>query len=700
MRRRDILAAALIAGVVSAVLALPTFDRLRGVSIDVLFWLRHLAYGQQYTTESSPAVIVALDEESYRTPPFAEKPVVLWTPQIAAVLNAVVAGGAKVVGFDMILPQSVESVARGYDRDFLVALRNAAREGKVVLGKVQHQLLPIRPFPGQSFAVGHQQNIRSSNLFRDDDEVIRSVPLTFQSDDLEAGQRTETSMAAELALRALGAKLEPAHGGRLQLAGHVLPGSDTNNIHLNFDGGGRAIPLYSFADLYACADGGHTDYFKRQFDGKIVLFGTVLDVEDRKLSSMRYMTGPEGVINVPRCTLPPMEGLHRADLFRDTIPGVIIQATAVNNLVRGDSLWSLDPTVDWSIDAVLALGAACLTLLFAPVMAGAAIVAGALAWTAVATVALRESLVLPLLDPLLGATVTFGLVLGYRFIIADRDKRLLRQSFGLYLAPSVVDQLVETRDVTVWFSDVEGFTAISESLPPGDLVALMNEYLTAMTDIVEAHGGFVDKYIGDAIVAVFGAPHDDKHHALNAVRAALACQARLAELNRDNASFKGHRLACRIGINSGQTLVGNIGSRRRFNYTVMGDAVNLASRLEGANKMYGTRILASAATAERTGTAIVWREIDRVRVKGREQPVVMFEPVAEKATISAAAADRTEVYERALAAYRARKFDAAAAGFEGLADDAPAQIFLTRARAYATAEPPDEWDGVVTLETK
>ena len=162
----------------------------------------------------------------------------------------------------------------------------------------------------------------------------------------------------------------------------------------------------------------------------------------------------------------------------------------------------------------------------------------------------------------------------------------------------------DLRDVTVWFSDVAGFTGISEKLSPGELVALMNEYLTAMTDIVEAHGGFVDKYIGDAIVAVFGAPHDDPDHALSAVRAALACQAKLSELNRDAVAFKGHRLACRIGINTGAMLVGNIGSRRRFNYTVMGDAANLASRLEGVNKMYGTRILASAATADRKSTRL------------------------------------------------------------------------------------------------
>src|SRR5262249_1407593 len=160
------------------------------------------------------------------------------------------------------------------------------------------------------------------------------------------------------------------------------------------DGGGRAIPLYSFADLSACAEAGDAAYFKRQFDGKIVLIGTMLDVEDRKLASMRYMTGPEGVPNVPRCRLASMEGLHRTDLSRDTIPGVIIQATAINNLVRGDALRELDRWAIWIIDAFLALGAAGATLAFAPVAAGASIIAGVLAWTAVTTAELSHSLVL------------------------------------------------------------------------------------------------------------------------------------------------------------------------------------------------------------------------------------------------------------------------------------------------------------------
>jgi adenylate cyclase len=261
------------------------------------------------------------------------------------------------------------------------------------------------------------------------------------------------------------------------------------------------------------------------------------------------------------------------------------------------------------------------------------------AWASAATAALQQGWSLPLFQPILAALLALILLTAYRFAIADRDKRFLRRSFALYLAPAIVDRMIaaerppdlggEQRNLTVFFSDIADFTTLSETLSPRELVALMNAYLSAMTDIVEAHGGFVDKYIGDAIVAVFGAPHDDPEHAIHAVETALECVRRLAALNADGQSFLGRRLAMRIGINTGEALVGNIGSRRRFNYTVMGDAVNLASRLQDLNKRYGTTILVSETTAAAVGGARTFRRVDRVVVKGRHAEVEVFTPADE-----------------------------------------------------------------------
>ena len=228
--------------------------------------------------------------------------------------------------------------------------------------------------------------------------------------------------------------------------------------------------------------------------------------------------------------------------------------------------------------------------------------------------------------------------------MADRDRRLIARLFSLYLPPVVVERMVaggrmpelggEEREVTVLFSDIAGFTAISEACDPATLVQALNTYFSSMTNIIEDHGGFVDKYIGDAIVAVFGAPVADARHAEQAMRAAIQMRDTL-QADPQRFSVAGHVMKTRIGLNTGRVLIGNIGSPRRFNYTAMGDAVNLASRLEGANKAYGTAILVSEDTMAAAGDAIVARRVDTVRVVGRAQPVRLFEPLAPRETADA-----------------------------------------------------------------
>jgi adenylate cyclase len=259
----------------------------------------------------------------------------------------------------------------------------------------------------------------------------------------------------------------------------------------------------------------------------------------------------------------------------------------------------------------------------------------------------------------------------------------------------------EMRNVTMFFSDLSGFSSIAETMTPGELVTLMNEYLSAMTDIIEGHGGYVDKYIGDSIVAMFGAPADDPAHARNAVRAALKCHEKLAELNAGNPAFAGHGLSHRIGLNSGEAVVGNIGSRRRFNYTVMSDTVNVASRLEGANKYYGTAIMASETTMAQTGDAFAWRELDAIRVMGRGEAIKVFEPLADKGAESGEQAKMAAAYAEGLAHWRAREFTKAADAFGRTGETDPASaLFAKRAKALSANPPSPDWTPVNTLEGK
>jgi serine phosphatase RsbU (regulator of sigma subunit)/CHASE2 domain-containing sensor protein len=404
---------ALLAGLLAAS---PVLDGLRGFSVDVLTMLRWYTFGNPQPPEASPTVVVALDEETFRTPPFEGTPSVTWTPEIGRVLTAIIDGGAKVVGFDVVFPTSIEQSSisfgeetlggrlRGFDRDYLRALALGARAGKVLLGEVQHQDQPVLPSPGQRAAVSFGQNIRALNLYSDPDEVIRRLPFSFTVDGEEV-----PSMAVELAARATG---QPASAG--MAATGAVPGTMT----LNFAGGADDIPTFSLADLSACAAVDDKNFFRRHFEGKVVVIGTVLDVEDRKITSKRFATAAEGA-RAERCALPkPPAGQTFA---RDSIAGVYVQATAVNNLIRGDPLIEFNRLSTGIAAFVLAGLAVAAAFALGPIGATLAFLAIALTWSVGATVAMRSTLVLPLFDTLLSAFAALAAAIGYRLLVADRS---------------------------------------------------------------------------------------------------------------------------------------------------------------------------------------------------------------------------------------------------------------------------------------
>jgi adenylate cyclase len=305
-----------------------------------------------------------------------------------------------------------------------------------------------------------------------------------------------------------------------------------------------------------------------------------------------------------------------------------------------------------------------------------------------------------------------SLVALYRVLIEEQEKRKVRSRFQQYVPPEVVRRLLDDpervkprkSEITVLFSDIRGFTSISESLDAQELADLLNGYLTEMTRIVFRYQGTLDKYIGDAVMGFWGAPYEEPDHATRACNAALSMLARLAELQKDWRAQGQPVLDIGIGLNTGVASVGNMGSSMRLAYTAMGDAVNLASRLEGLNKEYGTRIIISESTYKvLQSDRVLVRELDMIRVKGKLLPVTIYE-VLDAEALGAAGKELVELFARGQKAYKLRDWRAAGQAFEQVLDrwpdDGPARIFLRRCEEYLAEGPEADWDGVYVMKHK
>ena len=301
--------------------------------------------------------------------------------------------------------------------------------------------------------------------------------------------------------------------------------------------------------------------------------------------------------------------------------------------------------------------------------------------------------------------LTVGLLISvfyivYKFILFDKQKQFIKQAFSYYLSPVVIRQLLsdpsqlqlggEQREITAFFSDVEGFTSISEQLSPSEVVSLLNEYLTVATDVLLKYGGTVDKFEGDAIVAFFGAPVTQSDHSYRCCMAALEMQLKLKVLSLSWVEQGYPLLKTRIGMNSGLAVVGNMGSRQRMNYTMMGDTVNLASRLEGANKFYGTYTMISESTYEQVKDAFVCRKLDLIRVKGKTHPIAVYELVERVGKLTDEKQAILVEFDKARELYEKRQWEEASERFRHLWEnygDPPSQTYLNRCEEFTKNSP-------------
>jgi adenylate cyclase len=460
----------------------------------------------------------------------------------------------------------------------------------------------------------------------------------------------------------------------------------TGHMQINYRGPRGSYTYKSIADVVT------RNFEPGTFKGKIVLVGA----SATGIGDLR--TTPYGGINYP---------------------GVEVHANVIDNMLNHGFLVRGAKQVLWDVLAILFLGI--------PLGIWMALVQPRWMWFGAALLiplvavdygAFLRGWWLNFTIPAMTLTGNVLLVSLYRALVEEKEKRKVRTAFGQYLSPEVIrrllvnPRLVEPKktDITVMFSDIRGFTSISEKLDAQELALFLNQYLSDMTRIVFSYHGTLDKYIGDAVMAFWGAPFEEEGHAARGCNAALEMMKRVRELQKEWEAQGKPRLEIGIGLNTGVASVGNMGSVLRYGYTALGDAVNLSSRLEGLNKDYGTHIIVNETTYQAAkDDGFVFRELDLMRVKGKLQPVTIYQLMGRQEDVSANGSAemlrlQIELFARGRELYRNRQWNAAQGAFQEILDkwpkDGPASVYVERCQGYMAAEPPANWDGVFVMTHK
>jgi adenylate cyclase len=525
------------------------------------------------------------------------------------------------------------------------------------------------------------------NFLPDDDNAIRNMPvfLNFANQVYPSFALAVVMKFAGVSNREVAVELarevqlgNPGNGGRM----FQIPIDEKGRVIINYMGNKRTFRYISYYDVFA------QRVPAEMFQDRIVLVGT---------------------------SAPGLADLRPVP-FESAFPGVEVHANVIYSILTQDFITRQSRTVSLIVMLIFAMIAGVITMIWSPWLGIVFVLflsGGYIALTAWIFIA-RNAWV-PQVQPMLSFFIAFISVMVYRFLSEERQKQQIKGMFVHYASELIVNELIrdpsklklggEKKYATAFFSDIKDFTTLSEKLNPERLVAQLNEYLSAMTDIVLEYGGYLDKYEGDAIVAVFGVPVDQPDHAERASLAALEMQKILVELRKKWAAEKRPPFEVRIGLNTGEMIAGNIGGKNRFNYTVISDSVNLASRLEGANKMYGTKIMLGEETYNLAKSQIIARELDFLRVKGKARPVRVYELLARRSDGFAESLNTAFThFARGLELYRLQEWQQAIAEFrralEFKPDDGPAKEFLRRCDIFMQSPRPPDWDGVFEMRTK
>jgi adenylate cyclase len=704
------------------ILKLGLVERLELASVDYRFQSR----AKRVTvSDSSNVIIVEVNDESFKSLPDRWP----WPRSYYAhLIRNLKAAGAKAIGVDIILNEA-DPYSPKNDED----LRRAIRETgiTVLAGKLESQhrnyelVSANENFGNIFFSV--DSSLGLVNVRNDADGVYRRYSPFWEATHIQNRDtlRIPTFSFAVLnkffdCVPSLVASNDP---GSFGYAGRTIPKYDPSSLLINFRGPSGTFRRVKFADVIddesitttdEAATGEQINTFSDTlygykhdgtFRGKIVLVGSTTP-EDHDLFPVSVAHGPQQGNNL--------------------MYGVEIHANVIESVLQSDFLHRQSKASELLVIFLISFVTFFATSAFRAgrsrkhfalelyaflfvIFEIAAIAASAL-WLFT-----ENRFVIAVISPMVAVLGGYVASTTYNFVAERRQRLLIKSMFSTYVHPTVVDELIahpeklqlggERKQLSVLFSDIEGFTTISEHMPSEELVALLNEYFSMMSGIILRNNGTLDKFFGDAVIAFWGAPLPQEDHALRACIAALEMQRTLSEI-RERWRMEGKPiLYTRIGINTGDMVVGNMGGAEKFDYTVIGDSVNIASRLEGANKVYRTNIMVSETTYELVKHKILARELDLISVKGRSEPFRTYELLQMQNDALDPTLERfLEHYAGGLRLYRSRKWEEAEKEFRQVLairnSDYPSKLHIERAAHFKLSPPPDDWNGVFELTTK
>jgi adenylate cyclase len=647
-----------------------------GIFLSILFFLGvfkqwNLRLSDNLFTKKTPSpdiAIIAIDDASIHQ--IGQWP---WKRSVLADLIRRLGSNPAVIGVDITL--SEPSIPEE-DKTLESALRASERvvipvEGNEITYSGGHLIMQkILPSIAAFSAAADTGLV---NVVIDGDKVVRNVPVSVNGRGYETLEGFSYKIAWNYKSRLQGDRLDFPTPDALPLTNGLLK--------INFIGPPGTFPHYSFIDV------SNGTISPSVFAGKIVLIGaTALDLHDDALTPVSAQT----------------------------MSGIEIQANAIQTLLDGNFLKNERMINTFAVIMLLSLSVALMFICFRMLIASVFSLIIIIVWVVYTFFSFDKGIINNMVFPPL--TIAFGFIAHvlYKYFQETRQKRFIRRAFSYYLAESVLSEVLknpkklslggERKEITVLFSDIESFTSIAEKLNPELLSVLINRYLTDMTNIIFKYKGVLDKYIGDAVMAFWGAPVKEKHHSLLACQAALAMQ---EKVNSIRPAWQTHGVSdfeVRIGINTGEMIVGNMGSESRFDYTLLGDNVNLGARLESLNKEYGTHILISGNTYEQVKEHIIARKIDTVAVKGKEQGVDVYE-LRGLRTAPESEHKFLQEFEAARKLYQDGKFSLALEAFNEIKakhpTDPPTQIYINRIeQILKRRQPPSNWDGIYRAHRK